>query len=285
MSKKVDKKSNESPGKVEPLRSSAGPDSPNNQSYGSSKPMGDNNGSDLPNTDLARGEQLYNVPEWQHNGCELVRELHRSCSIVQFFGVTAAVIAFLAFAIPKFPLMIEQPIRSFVCVLPLILAYLLCFNHLILTDGMNNNPKLLLMICWLIYFLDALFLGALVAMTGGPSKSLFIPLFLLIPTAMSCYCSPKRWPFWTIIFTVVITYAIGAYIESTGWVIIKDAVVKDAVNHDGWIRQLISGVFTISCVMIAAYCCVVTHKVRKKYCIDQHKSKRITPNICDELRF
>ena len=279
MNDKVDEKRNQPSGKVERLRSSAGPSSLNTQYHVNSKPMGNDDGQDLPNTDVAR--ELYNVHESQYNGCGLVRTLHKSCSVVQFFGVTAAVIAFLAFVLPNFDVLKANLFRTVLCCMPLILAYLLCFNHLILTEEMNNNPKTLLMICWLIYFLDALFLGALVAMTGGPSKSLFIPLFLLIPTAMSCYCSPKRWPFWAIIFSVLIAYVIAACIERTGWVIVEGAVKQPKE----WIRQLISGVFTISCVMIAAYCCVVTHRVRKKHCIGQHNSKRIIPNLCDELCF
>lgn len=269
MKSKVSQNSKQTHKGVEPLRN---PDSTCNSGQ-KSKP---------PDT-VAQSMTSFDGPKKPQNGCELARELYRSCCIVQFFGVTAAVVAFLTFVIPNFNVLIlkENLFRTALCCMPLFLAYLLVGSPLIVTKKMNNNPKSLLGMCWLIYFLDALLLGGLVAMTGGPSKSSFIPLFLLIPTAMSCYCNPKKWPFWSIIISVTTVYIIAACIERTGWLIVKGANTQP----DEWIRQLIAGVFTISCIMIAAYCCVVTHGVRNSYCADKREPRKIAPSICDDLCF
>ena len=204
-----------------------------------------------------------------HN-CEIAMELHSVCNLVQFFGVTATLFAFLSF-------IQNNELDYLRCAwIPICFAYFSLINHLLLNHKYSKKPIVLLWACWGIFFLDVLYLGALVGMTGGTSNSLFTPLFLLIPSAASCFCHPKGKPFLWLIITILCVYTLVSfcYWDNNKFCFwgANIAMTKGKVSEilpkveEGEKGEILTYFFTVSCIATAAFCYYKTGSIRLKMC-------------------
>lgn len=190
--------------------------------------------------------------------CVIASKLHETCNKVQFLGVTATLCAFIAF-IWNAKDINNNPVKILLYSIPIILAYLSIANPIFLPEKVKENPKALLWTCWGIFALDTVYLGVLVGITGGTGSSLFTPLFLLIPSAASCFCQPQKKPFWFLISIVVITYMVVWFLEFKGYIV-------PFVIENGKLSLCLKGGFTVGCIATVAYCYASTYSIRRKKC-------------------
>jgi len=200
----------------------------------------------------------------QVHDCAIASKLLNTCLTVQFLGVTATFFAFGAFILGNLgdDLFRGNNIKVGLYSIPIFLAYSSIGLYYFMPDKLQENPKALLWLCWIIFFLDTVYLGVLVGITGGPSNSTFTPLFLLIPSAVSCFCQPRKIPFWFLIIWIMITYMTVSVLE------FKHCLHTFQTPNDGINLVLVlRACFTIGCIATAAYCYVCTYSIRRK-CVE-----------------
>lgn len=222
---------------------------------------------------------------------DLANDLLNTCLFVQFLGVSAAFVGFFAFREVNLVMLPIGGFHFWICVSPLLMAYSPIVISFTLPKAIKNNPKKVLWFCWLIFFSDAVFLGLLVWFSGGPSNSFFTPLFLLIPSAASCFSIPKKRPFWILTTTVLAVYAGVMYSETFSSV--ADVLTKNtqydvfyffrllfpnlfnvdnmkSLAFDSKGGGLLVGVFTLLCIATAAYCYWRTYSIKNVF-MENHK--------------
>ena len=191
--------------------------------------------------------------------CVVASKLHNTCNKVQFLGVTATLFAFWAFieANSNDPFFAGQSLHIVLYAIPIMLAYLSIANTIFLPDKIKNDPSALLWVCWTIFILDTCYLGVLVGITGGPDGSSFTPLFLLIPSAASCFCQPRGKPFWILIGVVIATYMSVSVLEY-----FKHLPTFEG-QGDKTANLVLKSLFTVCCIATAAYCHKSTYSIRR----------------------
>ena len=104
-------------------------------------------------------------------------------------------------------LLMGWPVILAFCIVGLSLA-MMCVSFI------RTPQRSLRWVFWGVLLPDTLLLGALVWNTGGPSESVFTPIFLLIPAVATSYCHPGKRFFISLLVAVVGVYVAGAYLES-----------------------------------------------------------------------
>lgn len=199
-------------------------------------------------------------------------ELFRNGKIVQSLGVTAALCAYGAFIATNWDYF--TPGKCLLFGIPVILAYLTLLSDLCFPAGWFSDSQKVLRWQYYTYILsDVIFLGILVWLTGGPRNSYATPLFLLIPTIAACYCHPKRKFFKCLIVAVLLTFVLVSFLEFMGWT----PPVGSEVSGEEVKLPLTKGIyliniFTILCILTAAYCYFATHDIRSNHCANHRRA-------------
>jgi hypothetical protein len=211
---------------------------------------------------------------------------------IQFLGITAAGIAFFVFLFSRLGHLTSlEGLRLFWLVAwPVLVAYALwgVIGIVWLIAWISVKAKMkyrvaFFVIYWLFIFLDTLLLGFLVWWTGGPSISIFTPIFLLIPALAACYCNPSKKPFIKAVIVVCLVFGIVwkyAPKEVNPGILRIDTARTSKVTES---EYLWSGVLTLVCVITAAFAQWITDTIRKSYCEDIRKKGDNTPRICENL--
>ena len=132
-----------------------------------------------------------------------------SSGAVQFAGVLATTCGFFVFLSWHWEglvkdqgdrmrqiLLMGWPVILAFCIVGLSLA-MMCVSFI------RTPQRSLRWVFWGVLLPDTLLLGALVWNTGGPSESVFTPIFLLIPAVATSYCHPGKRFFISLLVAVV----------------------------------------------------------------------------------
>ncbi|MBW8002750.1 MAG: hypothetical protein FVQ80_12130 [Planctomycetes bacterium] len=247
------------------------------------------------------------------------RDIMESGMRIQAFGVSATLAAFGVFISANWGyfsgLKGLSALGNFVgfgC--PVAAAYGMIIICLFLKEP-EYPEKALRRIFWFFIFADTFFLGSLVWFTGGPSSSVFIPIFLLIPTIACCYCHPKSNFFKRLILGVIIVYLVTFSLEigniflpftsalnshkeaqvqvaknqaaqtatpSSSALSAANSPAKDFISMQNAVKAC-TGLLTTLAIITAAFSYRSTSNLRSKYCKEHRDNNSVVPNLCKHL--
>jgi hypothetical protein len=209
---------------------------------------------------------------------ERITDLFWGATGVQIFGVTAALVGFLG-------LRFDERV-GLVALLPVLAAYLAIVVVWYQQRRVRNIQEALKCVYrWYITW-DVVCLGALVLLSGGTRKSIFFPLFLLIPATASCYCRPtfdgiksfKGW-FWG---NIVLVAAVLALITGINLVVDLEkwsGASASAARATGIWPTPWAELITVLCILAAGFCHQHTSALRRKRCREMGGERL----VCDGL--
>ncbi|MHC4310387.1 MAG: hypothetical protein ACYS3N_10505 [Planctomycetota bacterium] len=216
------------------------------------------------------------------NEVEFARDIFESGQEVQFMGVTATLIGFSLFLFSQrnyFGEMESRIVPTLKVGWPLIVAYLALGVSIFVRKRFSTPHKALLWIYVAFISSDVVLLGVLVWLTGGPNRSVFAPVFLLIPSITACYCHYKSNFFHFLIGIIIVILGAASLLQFKG---LAPTFGEQVSENSTSIELLLTNVFTIGCVCTAVRCYKRTQTIRNEYC-GLRKEGDSRPNICRKL--
>ncbi len=221
-----------------------------------------------------------NVAVDQSNG-KIANEILTSACVTQALGVTAGLAGFIYYLIgsanysgTKNFVSLFWPIGAAYVIIPV-----LFFGFWLIRSNIFDGPFTPRVALWCIYIffilLDTILLGFLVWNSGGPSGSIFLPIFLLIPAVATCYCKPHKWCFGAAIILVTLTFSFLAFAEFRGYIPNANQIPSKILQPTALVTALNAAV-SIFCIWTAAFCYWLTDKTRKKV-----RSNNCHPGTCE----
>lgn len=229
------------------------------------------------------------------NGDRIRREIFEAGLYTQFLGVTAGLFGFIVVKSWHNLLWEGSPIFFAYGVTILTMLGWWLDKSFRLWNTIESALKY-------IYFVficgDIALLGLLVLFTGGSGRSIFMPIFLLIPVVATCFCDPRKKFFWRATVATVITFifvsvwplAVKASLSSSTAPSLAQtssspstasslAQTSSSSSTSGEIyERLCLNLFNIFGIGTAAVCYFCTYRTRLNYCkrqiepVDNHCS-------------